>query len=490
MTLDASLIRQLENPNLTPDQRAELRCEAARELEDRGEYEAAREAIGEMWDRSGLDELEHSTAADVLLRVGVLTGWLGNAKDAQEAAKNLISESISIFESLSYAKKISEAQTELAYCYWREGAYDEARVILSGALEQIKTGGELKAKATLRSAIVEWSSLRYTDALCILLNAARLLEKIHNHTIKGGYHNALASVLEDLGTFEKRGDYTDRAFVEYAAASFHFEQAGHKRYLANVENNLGFLYFKVVKFQDAHEHLDRARRILINLKDSGTVAQVDETRARVFIAQKRYAEAERVAKAAVSTLEKGGRQSLLAQALTTYGIALARIGYHEQSRFNLFRAVETAHLSGAINDAGMAALAVVEELNEHLTAEETKIAFQRAYYWLATSQHSQTLQRLLHAANRVLSADLKTQKNVSETDAVAEGTLKEVMRQYEGKIIRQALQRSEGSVTQAARLLGLSYQSLAYTLRHRYKDLLPARTPIKRRKRSIIKRKD
>ena len=43
-----------------------------------------------------------------------------------------------------------------------------------------------------------------------------------------------------------------------------------------------YLYLKINRCKEAHEHLDRARRIFTSLKDKGAVAQVDETRARAF----------------------------------------------------------------------------------------------------------------------------------------------------------------------------------------------------------------
>ncbi len=45
MTLRASLLRELENPNLSVDRRAELCCELAKELEYKGEYEEARKML-------------------------------------------------------------------------------------------------------------------------------------------------------------------------------------------------------------------------------------------------------------------------------------------------------------------------------------------------------------------------------------------------------------------------------------------------------------
>src|ERR1043165_45230 len=109
MDSQALLLRQLNNKNLSLDEQAELRCQLAKQREDAGQYEAARQAMGEFWQRISehpkIEGLQPSVAGEVLLRAGVLTGWIGSCnqiEDAQETAKNLISESISIFESLSY----------------------------------------------------------------------------------------------------------------------------------------------------------------------------------------------------------------------------------------------------------------------------------------------------------------------------------------------------------------------------------------------------
>ena len=69
------------------------------------------------------------------------------------------------------------------------------------------------------------------------------------------------------------------------------------------------------------------------------------------------------------------------------------------------------------------------------------------------------------------------------------GALAEVVRQYEHDVIERALEHAEGKVSHAARLLGLSYQSLAYMLQHKHKDLMPKRSPIIRRRQSIMRRK-
>src|ERR1043166_5390477 len=158
----------------------------------------------------------------------------------------------------------------------------------------------------------------------------------------------------------------DRALVEYAAASYHFEQAEHRSYLANVENNLGFLFYKVNHCQEAHEHLDHARRIFSMLKDTNAAAQVDETRPRVFLKEKRNTEAERVARASVRILETSDRQALLVEALTTHAKALARLKNYSAALSTFRRALDLCDRIGDLNGAAQVTLSVFREVGDRI----------------------------------------------------------------------------------------------------------------------------
>jgi tetratricopeptide (TPR) repeat protein len=207
MNLSNQLLHQIADPSLSPNERARLRCQLAKQLEETGNYEAAREAIGELWQGVGhrpvLEGLEQEMAAEVLLRAGVLTGWIGSSRQiegAQENAKNLIGESITIFEVLQNTTRVAEAQTEIAYCYWREGAYDNARVWLKEALSHVTDeDDEVKAVVLLRSAIVEKTATRHNDALRLYTEAAPLFEMIGSDALKGNFHNGFANLLVQLG---------------------------------------------------------------------------------------------------------------------------------------------------------------------------------------------------------------------------------------------------------------------------------------------------
>ena len=60
--------------------------------------------------------------------------------------------------------------------------------------------------------------------------------------------------------------------------------------------------------------------------------------------------------------------------------------------------------------------------------------------------------------------------------------------ELEARLIEQALELEAGSVTRAAKRLGLKRQSLANMLVMRHKKLIDKRTPPQKRLRSIIKK--
>lgn len=410
MDLTNQMIRRIENPSINASERARLRCQLAKELAESGNYEAAREAMGTLWtrigDRPALEGLDKFAAAEVLLRVGILSGLIGSAhqvEGTQEIAKDLISESKRVFEELKAEEKVIDAQIDLAICYWREGALDEARILFKEVLSRIDDGNiEQKGRALLNSSAVEVSAMQFKDALSILTEASSLLDDIDNQFLKGNLHNQLAIVLKKLSVSENRADYIDRALVEYSMASYYFEQIGHSRFRARVENNLGSLLFITGKYKEAHEHLDWAQRLFKSVKDSGSIAQVNDTQARVFLAQGRKAEAEKFARAAVRTLEKGDELSLFAEALTTHGTALARLGRVVEARAALERALEVAEQASDNESVGLAAITIIEELGERISVDEMQALYERADAVLINSQNTETLGRLRSCARRII----------------------------------------------------------------------------------------
>src|ERR1700686_3826380 len=244
------------------------RCATAKELMSIGDYEAARGALGELWGGIGvrpkIEGLTPTEQAELLLRAGALSGWLGSSGQipgAQGFAKDLVSESIRHFELLGDVEKVAEAQSDLALCYWREGAMDEARVWFREALSKA-ADPENMLRILARSITAEFSLNRFGKALALLDQAAPLLEQVHSDAAHGCYHMQRAAVLQKMGG----ADNLDLALIENTAASVHFQKPNHWRYFARVENNMGKIFLQLLLYQEALELLERARRTFIELE--------------------------------------------------------------------------------------------------------------------------------------------------------------------------------------------------------------------------------
>jgi len=497
LTSQLTALRE-ETRGLTAPERATHCCDLAKQLEKAGEYDAACEALSEFWpDRNeflNLNDLDQATKAILFLRVGALSGWLGSTDQAagsQERAKDLITQSIEIFEKLGQTREAAEAHGDLALCYWREGAFDEARIHLANALSVL--GGddsEVRAILLIRAGMVEVDTQRLDRALRLYDEAALLVERSEDHALKGSFNFGYGVLLRRLAAPENREDYLDRALIAYAASSFHYEQAGNERALARVENNLGYLFFTIGKYDEAHKHLDRARHFFLSLSDAGAVAQVDETRARTLLAENRLAEAERVVRYAVHVLQKGDQHALVAEALTTHGVALARLGDYPSAKRLLQRAVEVAETTGDLEGAGRAKLSIIEELSDQTPAPQLVSLHQSAAEVLRQSQDPSTSRRLIDCAHRVFEA--LGVAEIEQSRVLAQGadswaSFRREVKRAEKALIERTLREAEGSVTKASHLLGFKHhQSLISIINIRHPDLKETRSKIHKRRRHLF----
>ena len=174
------------------------------------------------------------------------------------------------------------------------------------------------------------------------------------------------------------------------------------------------------------------------------------------------------------------------ESLLTQGVEQARRGEHEAALETLRHAAIVAEEAGDREYSGQVFLTIIEELKDSLTNEQTKDLYAQADQRLAEDVGRETLQRL-RACARLLT-------DVEETiTRTASGTLRipfaEQVRKCESTLIKRALEEANGSVTRAARILGLTHQGLCYIINHRHKSLLAARAPIRVRRKSLIKKK-
>ena len=483
-------LAKLDTSHLPANARASLLCERALELKERGEFDAAREVMRPLWPQLGqrpnTEGLNQVATVEVLFVAGILTSWIGGQnqiKEADEWARDYLTESMRLFETEGDGKKVAQVRTEIAYCYWRAGALDEARIWFTDALQKLLIVGNARAYALLGLSVVEWSLSRYDESMKILTDNTTLFRKITSHYLKGFYHNQLAILLRTVAPSYKRETYYKRAIREYEEAELEFKLARNILFRADVNNNRGFLYYKLSRFRQAHHYLQEARRLALLVRNKVVVAQIDETRAQVLIAEQKYTQAEAVVRVAVASLRKSGHQGLLADTLITQGIVLARLSKTDKAEFNFREAIEIAHQIGVLSKAGIASLTLIEELDQ-LAPDTLAHAYCQADNWLSGCQGEALLLKFKSAGTKLALALLrgKDPENATALFNMPIDLTKKVL-MYERDLIRQALAKEDGRVVYAAKWLGISYQRLAHRIRSKHPELLKERSPVRHRKR-------
>jgi signal transduction histidine kinase len=377
-------------------------CRLVKDLEDEGDIPGAWTLLtNEITD---LDSYRHPVKgvtelirAEVLLCLGSLKGKLANNADSliQEEAKNLLTQAITIFENYAETKKEAQGQSELANCYFNEGYTNEALIIYSDVLKKLSGHeGDLKLLTYIRKADAERASSLVNLAKETIEEAKPLVDSCSNYNLRGKFHNTLATIIGSTQDLESKPSCIEEAVGEYQNAAKYFEHAGNKRYQAFVENNIGWLLYRCQMYEEAHLHLNSAEALFTMLKDEISSAQANETRARVYLAQGEVQHAESLARSACLILERSDRRGLYIEALTTHGIALARLSKCSQAKHQFLQAAQIAEEANTPQDAGRVLLTLIEEINSHLSTEELEEIYDRAATLLSNTEDSESKSRL------------------------------------------------------------------------------------------------
>jgi len=386
--------------SLPDSERVEACCVIAREKLEIGDYSSGVTALQQWWTLGNWPShrgLTDSATAELLLTAGTLSAWMATTQQVnggQKPAEAMLSGAIILFERMDNKVRASEARIELACSYFWQGLFDLAKLTLHSSLEDLSDAEtELRCVAFIRLALVEHHAGRLQEALRLLSVASRLSDS-QRPWIKGRFHLEFATTLKDLGVGEGHTKYSNRCLTHYREALAAFEALGNSRYVAIVENNLGYLLLTLRRFNEAEIHLLRARSLFQEFGDQVRRAQVDETIAQLRIGCGQYELADEAIKMAVTTLEGTSDDALLAEALTTQGLIMCRLGRRQEAKPVLERARRVAERCGDREGAGRALLILIEEMCDQLPDDERREIGAQANQLLANSQQHATRERL------------------------------------------------------------------------------------------------
>ncbi|HEX6045765.1 MAG TPA: winged helix-turn-helix domain-containing protein [Pyrinomonadaceae bacterium] len=361
---------------LTPGEEVHVLCTVAREQIAVGNFEAAALILKSWYPENGWPELQALSpysAADLLLTLGNLIAYLAGSKRGgnHKQAEVFLSGAIALFEQLGVKSRSTEAQVELARSYYRQGLFDLARTTFSLAISQCpQNQPEVKSHCLIFWSVLERDVGRLLDSMARLREAESL--QVTGLLMRGRCELELATTIKELAVSENQDWYYDQARLHYKTALHEFEAIGHHRMAAIVENNLGYLLVNLGLTEESETHLLRSRRFFDTLSDNLRVAQVNETLTRLYIATKRYTEAQKTIECAVQALEQTEGEAVLSEALTTSGIVACRLGRYTEAQKTFEAAFKVSERCGDREGARRALVSMFEEMRKRLDGEELR----------------------------------------------------------------------------------------------------------------------
>ncbi|MBC7899619.1 MAG: hypothetical protein H7070_06150, partial [Saprospiraceae bacterium] len=238
------------------------------DLERCGKYGEAVAEISDIWEDTSqppdVSAFEPADAAEMLLRCGSLIGFYGHNKqirEAQQLSKDLLTDSKYRFIELGISEKAAECDTSLALAYWRSGELLDADIWLEEAMScDLPQSNPTRLYTYVIRSLINLANRRYHDNLKL----ASLIEtdlRMHADSFLNG------SFCVNIGLSLKNMGKMSDALGQFELARFYHEKSGHRIYLATVENNLAQLYKSERRFERAHECIDHATAIFVEIED-------------------------------------------------------------------------------------------------------------------------------------------------------------------------------------------------------------------------------
>ena len=226
------------------------------------------------------------------------------------------------------------------------------------------------------------------------------------------------------------------------------------------------------RFKRAQENLAPAQRLIVDAADGGPVALMDEGWVEELVADEDLVAPLALGRCIVARTEQDAPQGPLVDELITQGIELARLKNTEQAEFMFKTAITVALRAGAQNKVALAALTMIEELDQ-MSLRTMYDAFEMALE-MPLSMGTEVLRRVSQARVKVISRAPANGSNDlgSEVDSKLPMNLEYEMLLYERSMIKNALVNAKGSLIQAARSVGLKPRKLFRRLRVEHQVLL------------------
>jgi tetratricopeptide (TPR) repeat protein len=264
-----------------------------------GRWSEAAEAYTDLLDSA----TERGSRAELLRGRAEANARLDNALPAAADAV----EAVRLFNDLGRESDAALATYWLAYAQFKQDNLDEARSLMRRVLDRVRDGLQVEPDFNLR-LLLALSSIEAHDG-----EHARALAYLQE--VRG-----LADLLDDRRRATEAAIRTGlQSLALYRASGAEFEMAA-------LENNLALSFLANGNLGRASELISSSRDRFQRLHDEGWLAHVEDTAARIAIAEGDPQTALRLTETAIRIAERTGSQRALATALVTRANAQFGLG--------------------------------------------------------------------------------------------------------------------------------------------------------------------
>ncbi len=283
-------------------------------LERCGRYEDALTELQDIWsDHTKLpdvSDLPDRTAAEIILRCGVLIGFHGHNRqiaDSQENSKNLLTEARRRFEDIKDIEKIAECENYLAIAYWRKGEFIEAETWIAESLSyNLNQLSDVWIYSNLTKGMIALSAGKFEEVVKILKPVEGYFQKFGNAFLYGSFCANLGLAFKYLKRLPEA--------LKYLELARHWHQKSqHLIYLGTAENNLSLLYTSEHRFDKAHKAIDTAIKIFRRANDLTREGFSLDTKADIHCAEGEFTKALSIIEKAIKILTKSENKNYLVE---------------------------------------------------------------------------------------------------------------------------------------------------------------------------------
>lgn len=260
------------------------------------------------------DEFQPLTRAELFRLCGFFMTFYGrslNKIEYQSKAKDLLINSIEIFDTENSLIGAAESRISLAFCYWNSGEISEANSIIETVESEFQsTSHPVYLQAQINRILFLVWELKLDEARKLSEKISTKVQLCDDLRLKSMFHSESAIIYRRLKEY-------DLAESNYREAIRLSSKAKNTRFIAVNFNNLAYFYRDHEEYNLAHLYANKALKIYNDLGDEGWIPHVLDTIALIFLDEKKYSKALKTIDSAIEYFYKGEDTTGLLDALWT-----------------------------------------------------------------------------------------------------------------------------------------------------------------------------